>query len=361
MISIVVLAFSGIVLTVFSEEAIKPVHTLHTDLQENINTSTGAVQIFHIGGNTIDLDELKVVLFVNGNKNEFNGSDTCVTVLHPDGSVEPKHRIFMFGDCMEIDTTGKITLPTDTPIEIFVVHTPSRQIIQNIVLQKNSSELPYWITPYPYGSICDKSGSKNETFLPTELVGCIGDGLVTDCHMEKGFESYEIFNFGMEEYEFNIKDPLTTVLLKVVYSSHDNSQKDMKLEINVGGSDWIDVASIKGPKQKDPDTYDITSYVNTVAKLDKLTVRFSANGNAASKNKDVWFDFVGVHFESESTEKNTPTITWSNPADIVYGTLLSSTQLNAVCFGTWNLYLYSGFRNYTECRYTDITCLFHTY
>ena len=28
--------------------------------------------------------------------------------------------------------------------------------------------------------------------------------------------------------------------------------------------------------------------------------------------------------------KTTPTITWNNPADIIYGTALSSTQLNAV-------------------------------
>ncbi len=323
MISIVIIAFSTIALTVFSELAIENSQRMpHTDLQENINIGDDTIQIFHIGGEAIDLSAIKVILlFADGQKEEFSKSD----FKDPDGT-ELDDDVLTLGDCIVINDK-KIKSGVD--IDMFVVHTPSEQVIQKTVLQSISWERPEWITPYPYGSVCDKSGNNNETFLPTELVGCIGDGLVTDCHMEKGFESYEIFNFGIEQCEFNIKDPLTTVLLKVVYSSHDNSQKDMKLEINVGGSDWIDVASIKGPKQKDPDTYDITSYVNTVAKLDKLTVRFSANGNAASKNKDVWFDFVGVHFESESKEKNTPTITWSNPADIVYGTPLSSTQLSA--------------------------------
>ena len=31
-----------------------------------------------------------------------------------------------------------------------------------------------------------------------------------------------------------------------------------------------------------------------------------------------------------SVQKTTPTITWNNPADIIYGTALSSTQLNAI-------------------------------
>ncbi len=68
--------------------------------------------------------------------------------------------------------------------------------------------------------------------------------------MVKGVTSSEIFTFGIEEYELNVKDPLKNVSLDVVYSSHDNSQKDMILEINVGGPDWIKVADLKGPNKK---------------------------------------------------------------------------------------------------------------
>ena len=44
MMSIVVIAFSTIALTVFSDGgAVNPEHTPHTDLQENINTNTNHV------------------------------------------------------------------------------------------------------------------------------------------------------------------------------------------------------------------------------------------------------------------------------------------------------------------------------
>lgn len=76
-----------------------------------------------------------------------------------------------------------------------VVHTPSEQVIQKTVLQRVFWERPEWISPYPYGSICDKSGRNNKTFLSTELVGWINYGLETDCHMVKGVQSLRNFHF----------------------------------------------------------------------------------------------------------------------------------------------------------------------
>ncbi len=109
MIAIVVLAFSGIALTVFSDGgAVNPPHTPYTALREKINTDTDTVSIFHSGGEAIDLDEIKVVLSVDGTQTEFNVfSDTCVTVRHPDGNIVPKEGIFMLGDCIEIKTAEK--------------------------------------------------------------------------------------------------------------------------------------------------------------------------------------------------------------------------------------------------------------
>ena len=43
--------------------------------------------------------------------------------------------------------------------------------------------------------------------------------------------------------------------------------------------------------------FDITEYVDTVEKLNNLTVRVSATGKAASDNKVAWVDFVGIHVE----------------------------------------------------------------
>ena len=51
-----------------------------------------------------------------------------------------------------------------------------------------------------------------------------------------------------------------------------------------------------------------------------------------------------------------PEITWSNPADITYGTALNNTQLNASASVPGTFTIYSGIRNRIECRYTDIEC-----
>ena len=47
--------------------------------------------------------------------------------------------------------------------------------------------------------------------------------------------------------------------------------------------------------------------------------------------------------------KQTPVITWPTPADIVYGTALSATQLNATTDGAWHVRLHAGRRHGPAC------------
>lgn len=98
----------------------------------------------------------------------------------------------------------------------------------------------------------------------------------------------------------NIKDPLKNVSLNIVYSVHDDSQKDLILEINVGGSGWIKVADLKDPdkSRKYQEIFSITDKVKTVAKINNLKVIFSAIGNSKNDNKDVWIDFIVIQVES---------------------------------------------------------------
>jgi DNA-binding beta-propeller fold protein YncE len=54
-------------------------------------------------------------------------------------------------------------------------------------------------------------------------------------------------------------------------------------------------------------------------------------------------------------EKITPTIIWSRPADIFYGTILSNTQFNAEA-SVPGTFVILRIRNYTECRYAYTAC-----
>jgi len=92
MISIVVLAFSSVALTIFSEgDSMDPPHTPHTNLRENINTSEDTVEIFHNGGEEIDLKDIMIILntqdklclqkWIQGQKRRLNSQKFVFRVL----------------------------------------------------------------------------------------------------------------------------------------------------------------------------------------------------------------------------------------------------------------------------------------
>ncbi len=333
MISIVVIAFSTIAVTVFSDGgAVKPEHTPNTDLRENINTDTNDIQIFHSGGETIDLSAIKIVLNVNGLQvvppyDRFNfqvkDPDGTLRVKNSDGTFKSKNsdgiyfsnNVFGLGDCIIINTdttpdpanpTKKLDLKSTDDIDMFFVDMPSEQVIQKAVLQKGSREsnFPYWITPHPYGSAYDSS---TDEWLPTELVDGINDNVMTDCKMYKDQWSHETFTFGIDQYGLNLKDLLTKVELKIVYTVHDNSQQQLTLEINDKNPDtWVNIVpsdinleNYKTITETDEElpVFDIIDQVNTFEELRNLQVRFSAYGNADSNNKFGWVDFIAIHVE----------------------------------------------------------------
>lgn len=302
MIGIVVIAFSTIAVTVFSDGgAVKPEHIPHTDLQENFNRSAKTIQIVHSGGEAIDESDIKIMVSVAGeNKGEFDSDD--FNVKNPDGTYS-NDGVFTLGDCIEIDTSS-MDLKAGDDIDIFFVDTPSEQVIQKAVLQRYSGEIPTWITPHPYGSVYSNS-TDGGGWQPTELVDAINDSIYTKTPVLKDQYVYQEFQFGIDADEMGISNPLNLVQLKIIYSSHDCSPGGFPLSV-YNGSDWVQINYIMKENydftQCEADgltVFDISSapyYVNNTEKLEKLVVRFSATGNAAS-DKYYCVDFVGIHVE----------------------------------------------------------------
>jgi len=305
MISIVVLAFSAIALAVFSEGgAMDPPHTPHTNLQENIDRSEGTVQIFHSGGEEIDLEDIMIILNVDGEQAEFDTSDSNFKVYDPEGNNISSDAVFMLGDYIEIDPGSKINITDGDAIDIYFVHTASSQVIQKTTLCIESGSLPYWITPdtFPEGSVYDSS---TNSWLPTYLVGEIDGEDSTDCFIPKDNEIYENFTFGIDADEIDIPDDtiFAEVLLKIVYKKHDNSAP-MTLKINNGSHQWImlddDLPFYKTFEDCDDklEPYHITQYVRNTTELENLLVKISTEGNAANESeKTGWVDFIGIHVE----------------------------------------------------------------
>lgn len=299
MMGIVVIAFSTIALTVFSDGALNPEHTPHTDLRENINTNTNRVYITHSGGEAIDLSAIKIILIADGQRYEFNKSD----FKDPDDT-DPDDAVFTLGDCIVLNNEN---IKSGIDIDMLFVDMPSQQVIQRTALQQGPTKVPYWITPCPYGSVYDNSTNK---FLPAELVDGMNDGLFIKAQVPKKPESvYQEFTFGIDADEIGISDSSKPVKLKVIYRSQGCSPDEIPLSI-YNGSDWTQIgpkmknySSFDDCKNSNSNIYEITSYVNASEKLENLKVRFSAIENPDEHDPDEQnekfyeIDFIGVHIE----------------------------------------------------------------
>ena len=320
MMSIVVIAFSTIAVTVFSDGgAVKPEHIPHTDLQESFNRSANTVQIIHSGGEAIDLSAIKITFSINSQESAKPPFVSPFTVKNPDGSPS-SDGVFTLGDCIEISTkglvidstTGHLRNPTswDT-IEMFFIDTPSQQVIQKAVLQRGPGKVPKWITPHPYGSVYSNS-AENGGRQPTESVAETNDWFLTDSQIPQSRLVTENYTFGIDADAMGISNTFNRVILKIIYQTSDyNNPNNLTLRI-YNGADWTNIAPT--PSQTSmpqysgiqnynvneytgDTTYNITQYVKTKNQLEKLEVSFSLNGDPSNGNPTEWVDFVGVHVD----------------------------------------------------------------
>jgi FlaG/FlaF family flagellin (archaellin) len=279
MISIVVIAFSTIAVTVFSDEGVvKPEHIPHTDLQENFNLSTNKIQIVHSGGEAIDKSAIKII--VNVNNGEKRGEFKNVSPKRPDGTVD---NVFALGDSIQIDTTS-MNLKAGDDIVMHFIDTPSQQVIHTAVLQRGSGGVPNWITPHPYGSVYSNS-TYDGGWQPTEPVAEKYDGIRTNSFIPLGAQVTENYTFGIDAGEIGILNSFNSVILQIIYQVTGDILGTPILSISTNDADWITLS------QTSPNTYDISPYVKTARDLENLKVSFSAEGLT---NGTLQVDFVGI-------------------------------------------------------------------
>ncbi len=320
MIAVVVLAFSSIAVFVFSDEgAVKPPHTPKVDLQESIDTDADTVQIFHKGGEAVDLEDAKIVLNINGKQEEFNlSSDRGVS-----HKVKNKNNVLMPGDEIVINTSlgrGKDLNSTDT-VEMYFVHTESDQVIQKVSLLSGDDEsetedetemgdddgngLPDWITPHPNGTAI------NEINVPadTEDVNESKDGQYIVIMPPKGSTGpkYAEFTFGIDASELGINEKFKANL-RIDYWRHDSSSSDIIIELNDGNPNaWEQIETWDyngkggqgGSWVMDTKDVPLDGFVSSTAELENIKVRFvpSTNSGSENPNKALRIDFVGIHIE----------------------------------------------------------------
>lgn len=248
MMTVVVLAFSVIAITVYSDGGAGiSEHIPHVDFRESIYAVNNTVQIVHVGGEAIDKSAISVILSGNyGTPDEFRRtysmSDSEVKILKPDGIVSTDNALsdnaLTLGDRILINTKESgITLTSKDSVDLLIVHIPSQQVIQKTVLQPVPVKTLGWITPHPYGSVYDSALG----WLPTENVSAMDDEVYVEAPLPTS-DWYEVYEFGIDADEMGISD-FSKILLKIIYSFHDCSVDKLELEVSTDGSNWTQIAS----------------------------------------------------------------------------------------------------------------------
>jgi FlaG/FlaF family flagellin (archaellin) len=304
MIAVVVLAFSSIAITVFSEGgAVNPPHTPKADLQENISAAKDTIEISHEGGDIIDLKEIEVVLYINGQEANFNLSDPGFQAYNPDGSLT--NETFMLGDYILINTSQSrgIDFTGSDSVDLYFVHKESSQVIQRARLQSGDGgssgySIDYWITPFPFGTAVDTSGGN----ISVQAVKKAGDGSYTTYyppskHDNSTNSTYQSFDFNINAARAGITE-IHNVTLQLVYNLDDANYRDVFLDISVTDPEnWIRVNSSMPQFHTgfEPCSVNLTSYVTTTTELENLKVRFVAVTNASPHSgKKAWIDYLGL-------------------------------------------------------------------
>jgi FlaG/FlaF family flagellin (archaellin) len=304
MIAVVVLAFSSIAITIFSEGgAVNPPHTPKADLQENISAAKDTIEISHEGGDTIDLREIEIVVYINGQEANFNMSDPGFQTFTPDGSLT--NETFMLGDRILINTSQSrgIDFTSDDSVDLYFVHKESSQVIQRARLQSGGGggsgySIDYWITPFPFGTAVDTSGGN----ISIQAVKKAGDGSYTTYYPPSKFDpntnsTHQSFAFNIDAARAGITE-IHNVTVQIVYNLKDSSFQDVFLDISVTDPEsWIRVNSSMPEFHTgfQPCSINVTSYVTTINELENLKVRFVAVTNA-NYNPAKWarIDYLGL-------------------------------------------------------------------
>ncbi|MDD3043770.1 MAG: type IV pilin N-terminal domain-containing protein [Methanosarcinaceae archaeon] len=115
--AIVVILISSIAVFVYANLEVTDVP--HTEIHERVMLASNTIEILHSGGEPIDVDAIKITLYVNGEKREFTYLDT------EDVTVSSHNGVWKFGDSFTINTA----IDANDTLDLYFVHTDSEQVI----------------------------------------------------------------------------------------------------------------------------------------------------------------------------------------------------------------------------------------
>jgi len=133
MIAVVVIAFSSIAVTIFSDVATKSPHIPHADL-ESTRLYKNTVRISHVGGESINIEDMGIVINTRDNSFQFYMPNPEVEIKDSSGK-KSTNPTFTLGDYIEINTEEENRiLGINNSIDMCLIHIPSKQTILRVKL-----------------------------------------------------------------------------------------------------------------------------------------------------------------------------------------------------------------------------------
>ncbi|MCQ1534704.1 type IV pilin [Methanosarcina sp. KYL-1] len=259
-----------------------------TQVKEWMDLQADTLYLKHSGGEFIDTETLEVAVNINGDKHVYPQAAIYANL----GNVST----WKLGDTIEIDTRDEwgIDITDEDEINVYLIDTPSKEIIQRFKFSSEEVTNSGWITPQ--GSAVDTSGG-DATLLDVQKAG---DGLYTSYYPPTSPDPsiYEEFNFGINPalWGFWPGDNITSVILKIVYQVNDNSCEQVKLKVQEEDtSKTLYEENLPEYNSFTVYTVDLSPYINKT-NLANFKVRLAATGNAnASAEKRLNIDYIAVH------------------------------------------------------------------
>jgi FlaG/FlaF family flagellin (archaellin) len=318
LVGIVVIMLSVLGVFFFSQDG--PADVPHTDVQEIMDTSTDMIYLKHNGGEPISSRDAEIIVNINGKKYVYTSSQIYESLGNSN--------VWKVGDTIEINTmnTWTVDLKNNDQVELFLVDTPSNELIQKSRLTsvfKTETDFEMMVVP---GNIIDTSKSKDEAkngYGTKKQVSGTDSTKKDDApdndniaNEAKNCTTYypprDVINPDIyQEFDFSIKpaaygmrpgDTLVNVTLTIVYYTHDNSYAALKLKFydidEYGQGKWVYYKNdlpVHNTEFK-PETINLTEYINTPADLAHFKVRIEA-ARGAETDKDINIDYMGLWVE----------------------------------------------------------------
>lgn len=315
---IVIIMLSVLGTSVFSMEG--PEDVPHTNVQEIMDISTDTIYLKNNGGEPVSTENFRIIVNINGIKYEYASSQIYENLGN--------NSVWKMGDTIEINSkdTWGVDLKNNDKVELFLVDIPSNELIQKSTLTsvfKKETDFEMMVVP---GNIIDTSKSKDESkkgYGTKKQVSGTDSTKKDDAPDNDNIANeakncttyypprnvidpniYQEFDFSIKPAAYGMKpgDTLVNVTLTIVYYTHDNSYAALKLKFydidDYGQGKWVYYKNDLPVHNTEfePETINLTEYINTPADLAHFKVRIEA-ARGAETDKDINIDYMGLWVE----------------------------------------------------------------